>query len=92
MPFYTPANETYQPIDLNRYKPIVVIAYYDIDGNIKPLRFKYESDFTFNINEIKYSKDVKGGILFCCLITNCNKQQEVNLVYFIREHLWCLEI
>lgn len=96
MPFYTPSKDQKHQIDFNKYKPIYAYFYTDKDGKIKPLKFKYESDdsslISLDIDNIKYSKDIQGGILFCCLVTNYGRQQEVDIVYFYAEHQWCLVI
>lgn len=95
MPFYTPSKDSKFQIDYDKYNPVYVYFYTDMDGKIRPIQFKYESEdnsiITLDINSIKYSKDIYGGILFCCLVTNYGRQQEVNLVYFIAQHLWCID-
>lgn len=96
MPFYTPSNKPEFYIDFNKYKPIYVYFYTDMDGNIRPLQFTYETDdntrVTLKINEVQYTKDIQGGILFCCLVTNYGRQQEVDLVFFYKQHICCMMV
>lgn len=95
MPFYTPSKDSKFQIDYDKYNPVYVYFYTDMDGKIRPIQFTYEADdntrTTLKIDNIKSSKEIKGGILFCCLVTDYGRQQEVNLVYFIVQHLWCID-
>lgn len=94
MPFYTPSNEPKHEIDFNRYKPITVTSYCSFSGEIKPLAFRYisddESETTFKIDSIKFTKEIKGGFSYCCLFNNHGRQQEVILIFYVMEHLWVI--
>lgn len=94
MPFYTPSKENKKQIDYDKYKPVYVYSHTDIDGKIRPIQFKYEDDngliTTSAINSIKYSKDIPGGFLYRCLITNYGRQCEIDLIFYVAEHIWVI--
>lgn len=95
MPFYTPNHKPQFNINFDKYKPVDVMFHAHTDGTLKPMLFKYptedELNHLFKIDKVSYSKDINGGILFRCSIASIGVYREVNLVYFIRQHLWCLE-
>jgi hypothetical protein len=95
MPFYTPSNDPQHQIDYNKYQPIYVYSHTDMDGNIRPLSFIYITEdgirITLKIDEIKYTKDINGGFLYNCIVTNYGKQQEVILTYYVKQHIWVME-
>lgn len=96
MPFYTPSNKPQFNINFDKYKPVDVMFHTNTDGTLKPMLFKYPMEdglnYLFKIEKVSYSKDINGGILFRCSIASNDRHREVNLVYFIKQHLWCLEI
>lgn len=95
MPFITIKESEESNIDYNRYEPVVVMAYWSMEGKITPMRLKYvnadESIETIKIDKIKYIKDLKDGFSYCCLAMVYGHYREFILVFRIREHLWLLE-
>jgi hypothetical protein len=75
-------------------QPVSVVANYAKSGKFVPIYFIYtahdESLLTIKIDCIKYVRDYPDRILFCCLFTNCDWQQEVYLEYHILNHLWTI--
>jgi len=96
MPFYSPSKEPNHTIDYDKFKTVYTYFHTDFEGKIRPIQFTYETDdntrITLKIDNIKYSKEIQGGTLFCCLVTNYARQQEIKIVYFTSEHQWCLVI
>lgn len=96
MPFIIPKPDNTLNIDYDRYTPVTVMAYWDMDGKITPVRFKYvlpdESVETYKIDNIKYIKDIKGGYLFRCYFTSYGRTKEIDLLFYIREHIWVMPI
>lgn len=95
MPFYTPSNDPEHHIDYDKFKPVYTYFHTDIEGKIRPLQFTYESEdntrVTLKIDEIKYTKDINGGFMYRCLVTNYGRKQEVDLVYYVKEHVWVIQ-
>lgn len=96
MPFIDTRDRSKQINIDNRYKPVLVFSFTDFDGNIRPLKFKYEnadeSVEYFNIDSVKYAKDICGGVSFSCAITNYDRQQVINLLYYYDYHIWFIVV
>ena len=80
-------------------KPIEVIAHYGADGEIQPLRFRYENeehrlvrviiDRIISKNEVSYV-----GIeafVFLCRATEEEQRHMFELRYEVRSHSWTLQ-
>ena len=96
MPFMDTRDRTKQINIADKYKPVLVFSHTDFDGNIRPLKFKYENtDETieyFNIDSVRYAKDIRGGVNYSCLITNYGRQQVIDLVYYYEYHRWFIVV
>lgn len=78
--------------------PIDVISICSADGEIRPLRFRFEDDqhqlLRVDVNEIVSKKTIQYvGIeaqLFLCRVSVWDEEWLVELKYTIRTHCWCL--
>lgn len=78
--------------------PIDVISICSADGEIRPLRFRFEDDqhqlLRVDVNEIVSKKTIQYvGIeaqLFLCRVSVWGEEWLVELKYTIRTHCWCL--
>lgn len=74
--------------------PISVIAVYNQAGKIKPvyigLTDLYGNVCKAKIDGVKYTKDGNGYTTYCCVYTNGYRQQQINLTFYIKQHLWVL--
>lgn len=95
MPFFEKPKNFNIDIDYDRYMPVAVLACYQEDGKIIPMRIKFkapdESLITVDVDGVRSTKDILGGFSFCCLVTNYGRQQQVILNFYIKEHLWVME-
>lgn len=96
MAFGYPANQSIKPsIDFSRCEPISVIVNFNRDGKIMPVMFNYvdrHQNYTkVNIDGIKYTKDGDGSLTYCCVANNGRWKYQVNLTFWIMEHIWVLE-
>jgi hypothetical protein len=87
---------TYQHNDkLTENQPVAVIANFAADGRLIPVYFRYDSEdflkYTYKIDGIKFTRDKKDCILFCCLFTNGGIQHEVILTFYYNDCIWKLE-
>lgn len=83
-------------IDYSHCTPVAVIVNFNREGKLMPVYLSLEDLYgnvcKAKIDGIKYTKDKKGCITYCCLISNGhNRQQQINLTFYIRDHLWVLE-
>lgn len=92
MPFFEPFRSEPEYINRSLYKPVDVIACTFADGKIQPMRCKYElpdeSLVTVNIEGIKLTKEIRGGVSFACVATMYGRKIDFTLAYFFREHTW----
>ncbi len=77
----------------NVSKEIEVIAYFDSDGRIKPLKFRIEEDGSYPI--IKISKIISASIENRMIVFNCNSvigevEKIFEIKYDIENCTWIL--
>jgi len=77
----------------NVSKEIEVIAYFDSDGRIKPLKFRIEEDGNYQI--IKISKIISASIENRMIVFNCNSvigevEKIFEIKYDIENCTWIL--
>jgi hypothetical protein len=84
-------------IDFSQMKTVSVIATFNAEGKIRPDYFNYinpdGSMDKFKIESIKYTRDYSypSRILFCCVYKSYNKHHEVNLIFYVMEHMWVIQ-
>lgn len=76
-------------------QPVSVIANFNADGKIMPAFLSIE-DYYGNvcktkIDGVKYTKEGNGYTTYCCLISNNYRQQQINLTFYIHDHVWVLD-
>ncbi|MDF2872222.1 MAG: hypothetical protein K0R05_3797 [Anaerocolumna sp.] len=76
-------------------QPISVAAVFNPLGDFKPLYISitdlYGNMCKVKIDCIKYKKEIRGGISFCCVYTIGSTQREFILTFYIRDHMWRLD-
>ncbi len=92
---YYPNDENFN-IDYSHCTPISVIAVFNVERKIKPVYVSLEDMYgnvcKTKIDGIKYTKDKDNCITFCCLISSGNnRQQQINLTFYVKDHLWVLD-
>lgn len=94
MPFIKPSYEPTTFIDYNKHSPISVVTNFAPSGKMLPIYIRYihpdQSEETIKVDGVKYTKDIQGGIVYCCLVTISNYQKQIFLTYYIKEHLWVI--
>jgi thiamine pyrophosphokinase len=87
---YNPKPET----DFSQLRTVSVVANFNTIGKFKPEYFRVvnsdQSEATFKIDAIKYTREYDNRILFCCLYSNHGKQLEVGLMFYINECVWVI--
>lgn len=82
-------------IDYSRCTAVNVIAVFNQERKIKPLFFSIENEYDdlckVEITGIKYTKECKGCLSYCCTYKVGSVQRECILTYYLIEHLWVLE-
>lgn len=77
-------------------KPVNVTAVYAPDGRFKPIFIRYifpdESEKNIKISSVKYYREYKEYFLFCCVIDIGNRQNEIFLMFYLKEHTWLLKL
>lgn len=80
--------------DFTKLRTVSVIANFNTEGKFIPLYFRIvnpdQSEQTFKIDSVKFTREYDNRILFCCLFTNHNQQQEVNLTFYVMECVWTI--
>lgn len=75
-------------------RPVCVAAVYNTLGDFKPLYICIEDLYgnicKTKVEYIKYKKDVRGGISFCCAYKSCDALKEIMLSYYIESHIWAM--
>jgi hypothetical protein len=82
-------------IDYSHCTPISVIAAFNPEGKIMPAYVSlvdlYGNVCKTKIDSVKQTKDGNGYTTYCCLYCNGFRQQQANLTFHVKEHLWVLE-
>lgn len=95
MPFFEVQKDIPTTIDYSTCKEISVIAVYNPEGRIKPLYAKLEDLYgnvcTTAIEGVKYTKDGKNKISYCCTYKAGDVLRECMLTFYVTEHKWVLE-
>lgn len=94
MPFYDSSKDN-QATLLITGQPIHVTAVFNPLGDLKPLYISitdlYGNICKVKIDCVKFRKEVRGGISFCCAYTIGSLQKEIILTFYIKDHMWRLE-
>lgn len=94
MPFFEPQAQRIINIDYNKNIPVTVIVNFAPDGRMLPIYLRWinhdESEETLKVDGVKYTKDIEGGITYCCYVTRNGWRKEVNLTFYVKEHIWLL--
>lgn len=92
MPFQKPYHEPQYFIDPNKFTPATVVVNFAPDGKMLPIFLRIthpdKSEETIKIDGVKYTKDIQGGISYCCLITINGWQKQIILNYYVNDHTW----
>jgi hypothetical protein len=87
--------EPSKPIDYTKSRPVDVMAVFNTVGEFKPLKFRVkvedESYQTYIIESIKYTKELKGRTLLCCVYVRDGVKQDVVLGFYYEDHRWRIE-
>lgn len=96
MPFYEPSNKPEISIDYNKSKPVTVIVNFAPDGRMIPIYLRWinhdESEDTLKIDGVVSTKDFVGGIAYCCYITVNGWRRQIILKFYVKEHIWTMEL
>lgn len=94
MPFFEPQTPHIINIDYDKCIPVSVIINFSKDGKMLPLYIRWinndESEETLKVDSVKYTKDIDGGITYCCYVIRNGWRKEVNLTFYVKECLWVL--
>ena len=74
-------------------KEIEIVAYFDIDGSIKPLKFRLEEDDTYKVIKIEkvISTQLEDKMLiFKCSTTIGEREKVFEIKYDIENFTWVL--
>lgn len=95
MPFFTPTKHEEFHINYDLYQPIAVYYYTSSEGEVTPLKFKYETpDFTIEtieIKEIKIRKDIRNGVSYTCLCKNYGRLQQIVIMFYSKQCTWVMQ-
>ncbi len=95
MPFFESNNNLNIKIDYEKYQPVSVIASFNRSGKIIPvylgLTDLYGNACKVKIDGVACTKDGIGRTTYRCLYSTNKRQQQINLTFFIHQHLWVLE-
>lgn len=76
------------------YRSICVIATFNKQGQIEPVALRFETEeerFDVRIDRVLSTQtEWTDTIVFQCLVTVGDRQQQVKLLYEISEHIWRL--
>lgn len=78
---------------MHMYRSISVIATFNRKGDMEPVAIRFETEnerFDVRIDRVVSSSKEWDTILFQCLVTVGNQQQQIKLAYEISEHIWRL--
>jgi len=92
-------NYNYNPktkIDFTQLNIVTVITNFAKDSKFVPVLFRNvnpdASEETVRIDKVKYIKELDNRIVFCCLVNNGKRQQEIMLTFYVMECVWVLKI
>ena len=89
MPFYyTEKNEN---IDDSGYKPVAVIASFNVKGEFIPLHIQLEENnerITIKVDNVHRIVEKPAVIEYECYVTMNSRKKLIILYYFIRNHIW----
>lgn len=95
MPFFESTNNPNIKIDYSKCQPVSVIAAFNREGKILPvyigLMDLYGNVCKVKIDDVTNTKDGIGCITYCCLYNAHMRQKQINLTFFINQHLWVLD-
>jgi hypothetical protein len=87
--------ELVAPIDYTKSRPVDMMAIFNTVAEIKPVSFRVqledESYQTYKIESVKYTKELKGRTLFCCVYVVDGVERDVVLGYYYEDHRWGIE-
>lgn len=76
-------------------QPVAVAVNFAKDGRFVPIFFHYVAEdgleYTYKIDGVKYSKNKKECIIFCCLFTNDEVQHQIFLTFYYQDCMWKLD-
>lgn len=88
--YYNPKLE----IDFSQLKTVSVITNFNAEGRFKPEYFRVinpdQSETTFKIDTVKFTREYDNRILFCCVYTNNRRQCEIILIFYVLECCWVI--
>lgn len=94
MPFFQMPKNLDVEIDFDKYMTVDVMSCTEQDGKIIPMLIRCEMPnqerITIKLDGVRSTKDILGGISFLCLATNYGRQQQVNLIFYYRQHVWVM--
>lgn len=92
MPFYAQSKE--QEIVISG-QPVQVAAAFNNIGDIKPLYIcvtdLYGNALKTKVEIVRYKKNVRGGISFCCAYYCGDSLRDVMLTFYCDSHVWVIE-
>ncbi|BCK01427.1 hypothetical protein [Anaerocolumna chitinilytica] len=75
-------------------QPVQVAVVFNTIGDMKPLQFciedLYGNILKTKIEYVRYKKDVRGGISYCCMYKCVDCLKEIVLTYYLESHLWVI--
>lgn len=81
-------------VDYTKNHPVQVVANFNPEGKFIPIYFKYvdddQSEYTYKIESIKYSREYKHHTSFCCVYINHGRKYEILLHFYVNECIWVL--
>lgn len=83
-------------IDFTKYKAVSVMVNAAKDGRFIPVFFHVinpdQSEQTYKVLSIKYIKELKNYFIFRVCYENYHRQHEVDLFFFIQDHIWAVSV
>ncbi len=94
MPFFELNNPDIK-IDYSKCQPVSVIAVFNREGKIMPVYLSltdlYGNVCKVKIDGVTFTKDGTGSTTYCCIYSADKRKRQINLTYYIHQHLWVLE-
>lgn len=95
MPFYQQPKNYKVEIDYNKYQPVAVYAYTDMEGKSTPLKLKIDlpdaSRVTVSVDGVRLTKELPGRDLYNCFVTIDGRKQLIDIIYYREQGLWVIE-
>lgn len=93
MPFFENNLSNYK-IDYSKCQPVSVIVSFNREGKMIPVYVGimdlYGNACRVKIDGITCTKDGNGCTTYCCFYNTNKRSRQVNLTYYINQHLWVL--